>query len=146
MPDEPGHVWAEFLEQGLSPRLGEGGGDADVLKRAGLVVEPEQKRAWQRPVDEAAKTRDDAVRRALLFDLHHRSCARFVFEVAVLGDDAVDPTTLIATQPAAGFLDVSGNRCQKQRRPGPAHQFCEQTAPLLKRPVAYISIGVREQV
>jgi hypothetical protein len=77
-------------EQLHPPCLAERGRDPDVTEHVLVVVEAEQQRVRQRPVDQQPEAGDDAVGRVLALDLHHAPPAGLVTEVAMLRDDAVD--------------------------------------------------------
>ena len=78
-------------------------GDADVVQRALVVVEPEQQRADQRAgaLLVPAEAGDHAVGGAHVLHLEHRALARLVGGVARLGDHAVEAGALEAVEPVA---------------------------------------------
>src|SRR5579883_797192 len=80
------------LHQLQAHLIAEAGAHADVLQRAGIVVQTEQQRA-----DAArlaffvpAETGGDAIAIALVLDLQHDALVRLVAEVERLGDDAIE--------------------------------------------------------
>ena len=75
-----GAVGREEPDQLLPLRGGEAAADADVLQRAGVVVEAEQERADGRPLAALvpAEAGDDAVAFALVLDLEHDALVRLV--------------------------------------------------------------------
>src|SRR5258705_7772819 len=84
----------EVLELGGQRRLllpWDARGEADMMQQAVIVIEPEQQRADHRLSFVVAKAADHAVGAAIVLDLPHGGAvARAVFELAALGDDAVE--------------------------------------------------------
>jgi hypothetical protein len=136
----------EPLEQLLPAALGERGRDADVAEPLLLVVEPEQERARERPVDEPAEAGDGAVGRSLVLDLDHRAATRLVRHVGTLGDDAVDARALEAVEPAGGAGRVVGRRREEERRREAAEERLQAPPALVERPVAQVLLGQCEQI
>src|SRR5215211_640184 len=102
MPGERNRERCELVEQ-LAPALhGEGRDSADVPQVPGIVVETEQQRAEERPVDVQPKARDDAVGGALGLDLDHPAGAGLVAKISALDDHTIDPATGRAVEPAGG--------------------------------------------
>ena len=91
----------QLLDQLGAPLPRERRGDADVVERALVVVQPEQQRAdvRARPVLVPAEAGDHAVGGALVLDLEHRPLAGLVRRVEPLGDDAVEPGALEPLEP-----------------------------------------------
>src|SRR5438477_6560643 len=72
----------------------DGRGESNVMQQPILVIKTEQQRADDILTLVVAKTTDDAVSAAIILDLLHAAAvARAVFEVAALGDDAVEGRT-----------------------------------------------------
>ena len=93
-------VGRQLLDQLGPPGHREGRRDADVLQVAGVVVEPEQQRADDRPALVPAEPGDHAVRRPHVLDLGHQPLVRAVGQVGGLGDDAVEAGALERLEPA----------------------------------------------
>src|SRR5512146_424473 len=89
----------------LVPLLcGNRGCEADVIEQAPLVIEAQQEGADYLLLLSVEESADDAVSRALLFHLDHRALAGAIFEVAPLGDDAVERS---ATALEPGYCGLS---------------------------------------
>src|SRR5262249_7214814 len=66
-------------------------GEADVMQKAVVVIEPEQQRADHQFALIVPEAADHAVRTAVVLDLlHSGAVARAVFQVRALGDDAIE--------------------------------------------------------
>src|SRR4051794_37622301 len=87
--------WGDQLFQFLGQRrlviTRDGRGEADMMQETLTVIEPKQQRADERLAFVIAKAADDAVCTAVVLDLLHAvALARPVWQVAPLGDDAVE--------------------------------------------------------
>src|SRR5438067_3282774 len=61
----------EFFREGLAVPLWNVGGEADVMQKSRVVVEPEQQGSDHLPVARIAKPADDAIGAADALDFHH---------------------------------------------------------------------------
>src|SRR5436190_3201810 len=86
-----------------------GGGEADMMEQAPLIIEAKQERADFLFLLRIAKAADDTVRGALLLDLDHCPLARLVGLLRPLGDDAVEC-------PTAPFEPAQRNLAASRRR------------------------------
>src|SRR5437763_12694403 len=69
----------------------DGRGEADMMQETPTVIEPKQQRADEGLAFVVAKAADDAVSAAIVLDLLHAvALARPVWQVAPLGDDAIE--------------------------------------------------------
>src|SRR5205823_5011831 len=102
--------------------------DADMLQRAGLIVESKEQRAHG--VVSAlvpAESGDHAVGGARVLDLDHRALARCVGTLLRFRHDPVEARTLEAGEPLGGDRSVARGRCQVE---GWCHA-CEQALQFL---------------
>jgi hypothetical protein len=80
------------------------------MQSALVIVESEQQRAHDRFAFVVAETADNDVRGAVILDLLHAAAvARAIFEVAALGDDAVERRA-DALEPAFGHRQFRRRR------------------------------------
>ena len=79
----------ELPRQGRALGVGDGGGEADMVELAGIVIEAQQQRADEAAVALVAEAADDAIGRAQALDLDHRPLAGLIGIVEALGDHAV---------------------------------------------------------
>src|SRR5437764_987962 len=106
-----------------------------MMEQSGIVVEPKQQRADNRPVLRVAEPADDAVGGALLLDLDHRPLARAVFEIGALGDDSVERAAA-ALQPTDRHVPVAGHRRQLEAGSPVFSKELYQLPPALVQPPA----------
>ena len=155
---QPRHGWpsSAFSRSGassstssLAHRGGERRGDADVVERALVVVEPEQERADHRSgaVLVPAKAGDDAVGRARVLDLDHRALAGRYGDVEALRHDAVEPGALEAAEPVLGERAIARRRREVDRRRGAgrAPSRAARGAPRERR-LAQVLVAERQEV
>ncbi len=136
----------QLVEQ-LGPTPGgEVGRDADVVQRAGVVVQAEQQRADTLAVLVHPVTGQHALGGAQVLHLHQRALIRRVRVVEPLGDDAVETGALELDEPALGRRGVGGRRAAMDGRPGTGEHLVEQRPPLGERPFEQDLVAQCQQV
>ncbi len=122
--------------------------DADVLKRAFLVVKPEEQRAHARagPILVPAKSCDDAVGRSRVFHFDHRALARLVDTVLRFRHHAIKTRAFEPREPVRGRFGVARHRRQIDRWCHPAEKRFEPGPPLAQRRRAKVVSAVGEQI
>ena len=103
-------LWSQKSHKFLSPGLREARANADVLQRAGIVIQAKQKRAHRSALASfvPSKAGHDAIAVALMLDLEHHALVRLIGAGNWLGHDAIETRAFKAPEPIGCDIWITG--------------------------------------